>query len=250
MRFFLTLFFYIFIVFTCRSVLGAAKFKAKDIYQSAENELLSIRAENFNSMVVNIESYKNTKGNVLYAFDRIGTLAQNGRTDDIINYVTQAMSQNSDYPLLGNYSENPYVNAVVATRAADASDKGVAIDSNISIGECKITTIELCILIDDVLTWAVKDSEKSTSDDKFVRLNVLPAKDQLTIETVHSTGKADKPDSFTARTFSSYLNGFFDEKNDEDDGLRSVKEIVEKHSGRINISEADSTTIARIGINY
>ena len=250
LRFFPTLIIEIIVAFAARSNYGAARFKSRDIERLAENEINEIRADSFNAMVVNVESYKATKKNVTYAMSKLGSLAEQGRTQEIVSYVAKFNDNPGSSPLLETYSENPYINAVVATKAAEAASKGIRIESNISLGESHVRVIDLCILIDDVLNWAVRDAQTSEADERFVRINVLPSKGQLSIETVHTTGVSDMKNRITKRTFGSFLQEAFELKDNSPSELKNVREIAAKHSGRISIAEGDGTTIARIGINY
>lgn len=247
LRFFITLLIYVMALFVVRSAYSGARYKARDIFKSSENEILNIRADSINSMVINVESFRQSRDDVAFAFEKIQSLAEEGRTEEISAYAGEAIATGERAVLLDHYSDNPYINAVVATKAADAADKGIDLDCSISLGDMNIKLIEVCILVNDLLSWAIKHSEKA-ENDKFVRLNVLPAKNQLTLEVVHSTVKEVK-EKFTARTLGSYVQSFFRPEPEADD-LRSVKDIVEKHSGRMNISEADGTSITRIGIYY
>ena len=247
LRFFTTLLLYIVVLFVVRSSYSSARYKAKDIFKSSENEILNIRADSINSMVINVESFRQARDDVAFAFEKIQSLAEEGRSEEISAYAGEVIAAGERAVLLENYSDNPYINAVVATKAADAADKGIELDCSISLGDMKIKLIEVCILVNDLLSWAIRHSEKA-ENEKFVRLNVLPAKNQLTLEVVHSTVKETK-EKFTARTFGSYVKDFF-RPEPEADELRSVKDIVEKHSGRMNISEADGVSITRIGIYY
>lgn len=247
LRFFVTLLLYIMAVFVIRSAYSGARYKAKDIFKSSENEILNIRADSINSMVINVESFRQARDDVSFAFEKIQTLADEKRTDEISAYAAEAISAGESAVLLDHYCDDPYINAVVATKTADAADKGIELDCSIALGDMNIRLIEVCILVNDLLSWAIKNSEKSEGE-KFVRLNVLPAKDQLTLELVHSIKPEDK-EKFTARTLGSYVKTFFRPEPDADE-LRSVKDIVEKHSGRMNISETRGTSITRLGIYY
>ncbi|MDO4460223.1 MAG: hypothetical protein Q4C42_09170, partial [Clostridia bacterium] len=241
---------YALIVFIARSVYGAARFKARDNEYASEAVINQVRAESYNSMVVNVESYKATKKNVVYAMTKLGSLAEQGRNKEIISYVSKFNDNPGTSPLLETYSENPYINALVATKAADAASKGIRVESNISIGDSRVKVIELCMLIDDVLTWTINDAGNSEEEDRFVRINVIPAKGQLAIETVHSTGEKAHNEKFHNRTFGSFFENAFELKDKSVEDLRNVREITQKHSGRISISKAGNTTITRIGINY
>lgn len=249
-RFYTTVILYAIIIFASRSAYGAARFKVRDFEYTAQNEINQVRADSYNAMVVNVESYKATKKNVTFAMQKLGSLAEQGRNREIVNYVAKFNDNPGSSPLLDFYCENPYVNALVATKAADAASKGIKLESNISIGDSKMKVIELCTLLDDVITWALKDASKSKAEEKFVRINVIPAKGQLAIESIHSTGEETKQERIDKRTFGSYLQGLFELKDEENNELNNVREIAKKYSGKISISEAGDTTIARIGINY
>ena len=249
-RFYTTVILYAIIIFASRSAYGAARFKARDFEYTAQNEINQVRADSYNAMVVNVESYKATKKNVTFAMQKLGSLAEQGRNREIVNYVAKFNDNPGSSPLLDFYCENPYVNALVATKAADAASKGIKLESNISIGDSKMKVIELCTLLDDVITWALKDASKSKAEEKFVRINVIPAKGQLAIESIHTTGEETKQERIDKRTFGSYLQGLFELKDEENNELNNVREIAKKYSGKISISEAGDTTIARIGINY
>jgi hypothetical protein len=250
LRFYTTVILYAIIIFASRSAYGAARFKARDFEYTTQNEINQVRADSYNAMVVNVESYKATKKNVTFAMQKLGSLAEQGRNREIVNYVAKFNDNPGSSPLLDFYCENPYVNALVATKAADAASKGIKLESNISIGDSKMKVIELCTLLDDVITWALKDAAKSKAEEKFVRINVIPAKGQLAIESIHSTGEETKQERIDKRTFGSYLQGLFELKDEENSELNNVREIAKKYSGKISISEAGDTTIARIGINY
>lgn len=247
LRFFATLILYIMSVFVIRSAYSGARYKAKDIFKASENEILNIRADSVNSMVINVESFRQARDDISFAFEKIQSLAEENRTEEISAYAGEAIASGEKAVLLERYCDDPYINAVVATKAADAMDKGVELDCSISLGDMNIRLIEVCILVNDLLTWAIKNSEKAEGE-KFVRLNVLPAKDQLTVEVVNSI-KPEVKEKFTARTLGSYVKNIF-RPEPEADELRSVKDIVEKHSGRMNISETKGTSITRLGIYY
>ena len=249
LRFFAVLFMYIIVIFSLRSAFGGAKYKAKDVSITSADRIMSIQAESFGDMLMNVESFKTAKKNVEYAFERIYILAEAGKTAEISDYAQLAIANNRTSPLLDTYSDDEYINAIVATKAAEAAEKGVRIESNISIGQTSVDLIYICIIINDLLNMNIKDCV-SAEGEKFVRLNVLPAQNQLTIESVHSTG-TEETKTFVKKTAYDFIKPFLAEKDDGfSDDMNSIREIVEERSGKINVSRADDTTITRIGINY
>lgn len=251
LRFFLTLTVMLVVTFAFRSIYGGARYKARDVIQSTDDAVMNIEADSFNTMLVNVNNFKTLKKNLDYQLDRIGTLAEAGKTAEIQNYVELSKQNTATNPLLTDYSENPYINAILATKASLAKSKGVRLESNISLGETEMRPVELCVIINDILALAISETENAP-EDKFVRLNVLPTDQQLTVEAVYTEGKEEDDSApLPKRTVWSFLEPFFQQQNEEqDDGLRNIMDIIEKRSGRINIAHSDGSVIIRIGINY
>lgn len=247
-RFFLEVIVYIWVLVVMRSVYSGAHYKVKEMNAQAEGRVKESRIQSYEMMVSNVEAFRNAKNNVEYAFKRIGALADAGKTKEISTYVNLAIEKNKNAPLLEYYCEDPYVNAVVATRAAQAEEQNIVFQCNISLGGLKLKISEMCAIIDELLLAAMSDCSKA-EEEKFIRFNVLPAEDKVTIEAIHTVPqKAEVP--VRSRTVFDFVKEFFEETDDESESLIQVKEIIEKHSGSINISHTQDEKIIRVGVNY
>ncbi|MEG1427656.1 MAG: hypothetical protein RSC76_08210 [Oscillospiraceae bacterium] len=251
LRFFFTLASYILVVFCFRSIYGGARYKARDVIQATDQAIMNIEADSFSTMLVNVNTYKMIKKNLDYQLDRIGAMADAGKTRELSEYVALSKQKSPLNPLLTEYNENPYINAILATKTALATSKGVRLESSVSLGDMEVKLVEVCVIINDLLDLAIVKAENA-KEDKYIRLNVVPADRQLAVETVYTEDDTHEPSApFTARTIFSFLESFFEKKDDEsDDALRNIMDIIEKRSGKINISHSDHTVITRIGINY
>lgn len=246
LRFFLVFLVYVFLLYTLRAVYAGARYKARDVLISSEARVREVRARSYENMLANVESFRNAKNNVQYAFKRIGALADAGKTQEISSYVNLALANDRDAPLLGRYCEDPYVNALVATRAAQAEEEGVTLECSIALNGLKLKTAELCVILDDLLLSALADCSKA-GEEKYVRLNVLPSGDKVTVEAVNTAApELKKP--LRERTAADFLREFFQEEDEEEDRLSGVKEVLERHSGSINISHTQGERITRVGI--
>lgn len=248
LRFFMVLMLYIFIIFAFRSIYGGAKYKARDIQMSADDAVMDIQADNFNAMMVHVESFKSVKKNINYVLKKIALLADAGKTKEISDYVAVSVSNNNVSPILANYCDDKYVNAVMATKTAEAENRGIRVESNISIGEMGLKTIQFCIIINDLMTAMINDSEKAR-EDKFIRLNMVTGEGQLTIEAINAQGVSEEK-TIREKTAFDLIKDFFEEEEESGSDLKNIREIVETHSGKIHIAHSGGETITRIEINY
>lgn len=251
LRFFLTLFVYCTVIFCFLSIYGGAKHKAKDIIRMSDNALMDVEADSFNTMLINVNTYRTLKKNLDYQLDRIGSMALAGRVPDIIEYVEGSKKSPVLSPLLADYSENPYLNAVVATKAAYAKEKEVNLESNIQLGDINVQLTELCILVNDLLGLAV-DEASQAQDQGFVRLNLMPTGDQFSIEAVYS----EPPDTEEKKqlfqgSLNDFLQDFFQPKESETkEAMGNIASIVAKHNGKLNISHSKGMVITKISIHF
>ncbi len=252
-RFFACLTLYIFVIFSLRSSYGAAIYKVKNVTKMAQSEVTSVRGDNFNTMYVNINSYKTVKKNLDYQLDRISDMATTGKVREIPSYVELAKQSNANSPLLGNYSENPFVNSLVATKVAFAKTKDISVDANISLTEFDISVIELCFIISELLNIGISSCEKSSSAEKFVHLTIVPASRQLIIEAVYNESVASKislTKTLKNKTLFGMANSLFERKHTEEkDSFENITEIIEEYSGSLSITHSNNSVIARVAIN-
>lgn len=246
--FFIALFIYAVVIFVIRSIYSAARFKASDIKLTAEHTIIDIQAENFNSMRTNVEAIKTIKKNVDYIFGKIGIMADAGRPDEISRYVHKALARNNSGAIISHYCDDLHINAILATKTAEAQGSGIDLTSDIILGEKNIKTIELAIIINELLASVIKQCE-NVDGEKYIKLSVLPTETQLTIEAVY-TAKQKKNIALQKNTVEGIINYFFQVEEEDDSDIKSIKSIVEKYSGKISVLTADKETITRIGINY
>ncbi len=252
-RFFSCLILYIFVFFSLRSAYGAATYKVKNVTNMAQSEITAIRADSFNTMFVNINSYKTVKKNLDYQLDRISDMAQTGKTREISSYVELAKQSNSSSPLLGHYSDNQFINALVATKVAYAKTKDITLESNISLSEFDISLVEICFIINELLNIGLQSCEKSNDVEKFIHLNITPASRQLIIEAVYNEPTAERisvSNTLKNKTIWGMLNNLFEKKSSEEkDSFDNITEIIAEYSGSLSITHSNNTVIARVAIN-
>ena len=154
-------------------------------------------------------------------------------------------------PLLDQYSENPYINAVVAANAAYAKHCGVRLESNVALGSTRLKTIEFCVILNDTLAYAIDRANCAQTDDKLVRMTVMPAENRITFEAVYSApAPVRKRKALTAQSVSTLVASLLEPKTEEDNPqLEAVRGIIERTSGTMNRSAAGGSEILRIVVN-
>lgn len=247
-RFFLTVFIYLIIAFSVRAAYNAAKFKEYECRSDFRESLLHAEADYFSVMVGNVTNAKTTRDHYSFILSEITGYARSGNCEGVLNTIADA-SELRD-PLLQHYSENPYINAVVAAKAAYAKHCGIRLESNVELGATRLKTIEFCVILNDVLAHAIEQAEHSSAEDKVVRMTVLPVENRITFEAVYSAPvKTKKRIPLTAQSVTALVASLLEPK--QDDGLRldAVRGILERCSGTMNLSAAGGSEILRIVIN-
>lgn len=247
-RFFITLFIYAIMVFAIRSAYNAAKFKERECRRDHRDALLQVQADYFNSMVGNVTNAKTAREHHDYVINEITNYARQGNCDGVLDAVAdQAVLRD---PFLDHYSDNPYINAVIAAKTAYARHCGVRMESNIELGNANLKTVEFCVILNDILAQAIENAEKSHAQDKSVRMTVLPMDGKISFEAVYSASpKRKKKLLLNKNSFTDIVKSLFEPEIAEGPKLEAVRGMLERNSGTMNISSAGSSEILKVVIN-
>ncbi|MBQ2668970.1 MAG: hypothetical protein IJF56_10125 [Clostridia bacterium] len=247
-QFFLTVLIYAIIAFAVRSAYNAARFKERECRADYRDALLQAEAEYFNAMVGNVTNAKTARDHHSFVIQEIAEYARQGNCEGVLNTIADASVLHD--PLLEDYSENPYINAVMAGKAAYAQHCGIRLESNVELGSTNLKTIEFCVILNEVLEHAIDSAQRSSAQDKYVRMTVLPVEDRITFEAVYSAPvKEQRRTAFTAESVTSILKSLLDSHKKDELKLETVRGILERSSGTMNLSAAGGSEILRIVIN-
>ncbi|MGN0479149.1 MAG: hypothetical protein ACI4GO_06925 [Hominenteromicrobium sp.] len=247
-RFFLTIFVYLAIAFTVRAAYNAAKFKERECLADYRDALLHAEADYFSAMVGSVTNARTARDHHSFILSEISDCARRGDCEGVLNTIADEGDLRD--PLLAHYSENPYVNAVVAAKAAYAKHCGIRLESNVELGATRLKTIEFCVLLNDMLTYAIDCAEHSNAPDKLVRMTVLPGESRIAFETVYSApAKSKKRTPLRSKSFNDAIASLLEPKEEEKLGLDAARGIIERYSGTMNLSAAGGSEILRIAIN-
>lgn len=251
-RFLCAFLLYALIIFTFRSVLHAARFKERGAQETARNRMMELESGDFADMLAGIKEVRSARKTAEYALDTAVNMLRDGDAARIPAYLESVKESSESAPILGQYSENPYLNAILATKAALASHSGVAFTCSVQDGDAPITTAELCIIANELLTKACFEASRFEGERK-IHFTIFPADGQLSLEALYSSRLPEKePFTIKGKTVTELLRCLFEEEPEENAGLslEYTEEIISRYSGKISVSGVQDDTIVRVSINY
>lgn len=214
-------------LFSLAGITSAGRFAQRRAELECREEHLQAKSEYCRSMLVNIQALKSMHGGPVHP-EKDSYLAA----------------------LFSSYSTNPYVNAVIATYAADAELNGVRFEYSNSGLKTGLKTMEVCTLLTDTLTAALSAAEASGMDDPFIRLSISSAAEKLVIEAVYSSDNEEKLQPFSKTNILATLERILRGKDlSPKDTFADTEYLVDAYSGRFGIAHGKKDSIIRISIN-
>lgn len=246
---------YIFIIFAWRSVYSAAKFMERNAEFDGYQKLIDAESVRFSDMMLNIKELKNTKSSIDRALDTIAVMIDDGHIDKVPQYMDMIKDNTGIKAIMKTYSDNPYVSSVIATNALRATRNGVQFESGTTKINRAYKTSELCIVADEILQKAIKETSETDipTKDKRIRFTVSQAASAINLEAVYSA-KLFEENKFSLRgkSISDIVKYLFEENRDETKltGLELTEEIIRRYSGKLTVSNIDNNVIVRAVVNH
>lgn len=243
------------LVFLCRSIYHVGVHREKLAQEAARDRMLEMEAEDYGDITAMLGEVYAVQKQGEYALDTIDQMVRTGDTANIAEYVDTAKRQLEDNPILRNYEANPFVNAVLASKAAQCQKEGIGFECNCNTAGTPLKTPELCILVNEALTKAIAQCRATDDPHKKIRFTVFPASEALNLEAVF-TGNSQKPPapkfSIQGRSITDILASLLSEAPPEDDttGLESTEEIVARYSGSVAVSGTEEETILQVLVRF
>lgn len=246
--------FYCVLIFCFRSVYQAGRWQSAVARHSLRDRMLEMEAGDFVDMLAAVREVRAAQKTGEYALDTVVELLRVDQPEKVPVYVEMVKRNSESTPVLARYHENPYLNAVIATKAAFATQNSVAFECNAAQADGPVKTAELCILVNELLTRACSDAAASQEGRRRVRFTAIPGEDSLRLETVF-TGALPEKRRFDprGRKLGDLLAWLFDDTPQEESelrGLGNAAEIVLAHSGSLTVSSNDTDVIVRALLRF
>ena len=240
-------------IFGFRCMYQAGRFRARTGEEAARGRIMEMESGDFADMLAAVREVKAAQKSGEYALDTVTVLLQDGAADRVPEYIRSVKKNAARNPILAQYHENPYLNAVIATKAAFAAQNGISFECNAATGETPLKTAELCILVNEMLTRACLDAA-AYSGRKKLRFTAIPGEDAVRFEAVYSAELPEKePFTLKGKKFTDILHWLFDDAPEEDGDLRGLEntgEIVGRYSGKLAVSAAPGETILQAAVRF
>lgn len=241
------------VIFVFRSIYQAGRFRQQATEETARAGMLEMRAGDFSDILAAVKEAKAARKAGEYALDTVNVMLQDGNGEMVPRYVSIFKKNGEITPILASYNENPYLNAVIATKAAFAEHHSISFESNAVTQGVPLSTVELCVLVNELLTRACTDAA-AFEGEKRVRFTSFPGEKSLTMEVVYSGELPQKPAfSLKGKNFSQLLEWLFDEDPQSDGdfhGLENTQELVERYSGNLSLSGTSGEVILHMSLKF
>lgn len=234
------------LIFCFRSVYHAGRWQSQAAKEAAWGRMLEMESRDYLDMLAAVREVRAAQKTGEYALDTIEQLLRDEQAGQVPEYIHMVKRNAQNNPILTRYHENPYLNAVIATKSAFAAQNEIEFECNAAAIDAPVKTAELCILTDELLTRACKDAAVFEGQRRL-RFTSIPGEDSLRLEVVY-TGELPQKPSFSPRgkQFRDLLDWLFDDPQPQDAELRGLDnsaEIVLAHSGSLTVSGTEDGVI-------
>lgn len=252
-RMFLAVIVYCVLIFCFRSIYLAGRWQSQAARQEAREKMIELESSDYLDMLAAVRQVRAAHKHGEYALDTVAQLLRDDRAEEVPDYIASYKHTALSNPILARYHENPYLNAVIATKAAFADQNGIDFQCNASAMEAPVKTAELCIMTDELLTRAAKDAA-AWDGERRLRFTAIPGEDLLRLEVVYS-GELPKREKFSikGKQLRELMDWLFDDPAPEQAELRGLDnsaEIVLAHSGSLTVSETEDGVIIRAALRF
>ena len=243
-------------IFCFRSVYQAGRFRESAEQEAARRKRLEVESEDFGDMLAAVQEVRAAQKRGEYALDTVQVMLRDGVPEQIPAYIYMAKHNAAQAPILTTYHENPYLNAVIATKAAFAAQHDIDFQCNAAVGNVPLKTAELCMMFHEMLTRACREAV-GYDGEKRLRFTAIPGEDSLRLEAVYTADPPPKPDlsprGLGKKKLSDVLVWLFEDSPGEERdlmGLENTAETVLLHSGRLAVSSTPGETILQAELRF
>lgn len=168
-------------------------------------------------------------------------LIERNASNEAIEYIKEVDKRTSDFEKI-RYTDNLALDSILTSKINLAKEKGIKVKLGLNINyEIKLTNIEICTLLGNLLDNSIEACEK-LEKDKVIDLKMLAQEDKLIIRIKNNTnGKVNNENGVFKTTKVRGLHGI---------GISQIDDIIKKHNGYIKRSHENNVFNTNIMINY
>ena len=125
---------YLAVLFAFRSVYQAGRYSQRVAEEAARSTMLEMESGDFHDTLAAVKEVRAARKAGEYALDTVRVMLQDGSDTLIPRYIASFKENGARLPILATYSENPYLSAVIAVKAAFAAQNSIHFESNALVG--------------------------------------------------------------------------------------------------------------------
>ncbi len=243
---------YVLLAFCFRSVYQAGRFKARTAGEQARARLLEAETANFTDLRSALREIHAARRESEYALETVSAMLAQGEEDRIPEYIANARAAVEKSPVLEQFHSDPYLNAILAMKAAFCQQNGIAFSCNVVTEPSPLEPMDVYVIVSEMLTRAAEDAAQ-TADDRRLRFTVFPSENTLRFEAVYS-GSLPKKErlSTKGKTLSQVWETLFEEQEQPDDlhGLELTRELINRFSGSLSLSGTKREIILQAQLRF
>lgn len=213
----------------------------KDTTERIEYELLKqrykIQERNIEDIKQLYSRLRKVKHDVKHHLNLIKMLIEDNKNSEALNYLKKY--SDSEYSLKQDdiFCENMILNYIINLKSRIMEQKGINFYCDVCGNVQGVTDVDLNIVLGNLLDNAIEACESVYGKDKEVILSIYIRTSYLVI-IVKNTYTGDLNNLYQKHTSKENCNehGF---------GLLSVKDVVEKYNGKLDIEHSDEQVIIR-----
>ncbi len=242
------------IIFVFRSLYHAARFRQESAMDASRRYLLETESGDFADMLASVKEVRAAQKFGEYALDTVKVMLREEDTQRVSEYVANAKRNTFLSPMLDTYHEDPYINAVIATKATIAKQAGILFESSAITGNTPLETGEICMAVNELLTKACQEAA-DVSGNKKIHFSIVPSEDSLHFEAVYTAEAEEEPQKvqrLPGKNFSDLLHWLLEDFTEGKDsvGLENTAEMVGRYGGKMSVTNSAGLRTVSVAIRY
>lgn len=214
-----------------------AKEVERDTKLAAANEVITIQKKHYDAMIGHNRDIQKLKHDQKNTYLGLLIELRHGNYDKVISAVQSELDIICDNSF--NYADD--ASAIITYKSNQAKNKGIHLDADLSgTGGIKIPTVDLFVILGNLLDNAIEATERVTDRDRRIALSIKNTKGTVVITIKNPAEKDVDVDRLTSTKNDHSSHGF---------GILSIRSIAEKYYGEVIFAcserEFTSTVVMR-----
>ena len=227
----------------CLLLFNCLRYARKEISMRSEDEklkfLLDLQKKNYQEILLDFDRIKKNNHDFRHHLMTISAYATKKENDKLIDYIKNLTNITNEYQQ-HFFCENMTINAILVSNYKKAEDSNIEINVKLSIPEgLNLSDVDLSMLIGNLIENAIEASLFLPEDRRKIQIKGKLISDKLYIIIENNHVKKQVAENGTL--FSSKRN-----YHSQGIGLYTVRTIVDKYFGEIDINYDDDVFVVKI----